>query len=153
MSRIFQINTSRGGVPKLAVAAADVTALGIVGDGHRHKDIHGGPERALCLYSLEQMLALQEEGHPVFPGSIGENILTAGLDLSAIVPGNRLRLGNDVEVEITSYTLPCKTIAAAFRNREFSRISQKVHPGWSRLYTRILREGRIAAGDPVRLIP
>ena len=35
---------------------------------------HGGPERALCLFSLERILELQAEGHPIFPGAAGENI-------------------------------------------------------------------------------
>jgi MOSC domain-containing protein YiiM len=150
-ARIFQINTSRGGVPKLATAVADVTTLGIAGDAHHDRRHHGGPDRALCLYSVEQIMALQEEGHPIFPGSAGENIVTIGLDLFSLEPGARLTVGDDVEIEIASYTSPCKTIAASFIDGNFSRISQKVHPGWSRLYARVLREGSIRPGDPITL--
>ena len=149
--RIFQINVSRGGVPKLAVAGADVNELGIAADSQKHTGIHGGPLRALCLYSLEHHLALQAEGHPIFPGSVGENIVTVGVDLSAMGPGERLRLG-EVEIEITSYTAPCKTIRRSFVDENFNRISQKLHPGWSRLYARVLTPGRIAAGDPITII-
>jgi len=55
-ARIFQINSSPGGVPKLAVREATLTELGLVGDDHNFPDIHGGPERALCLFSLERIL-------------------------------------------------------------------------------------------------
>jgi len=33
------------------------------------------------------------------------------------------------------------------------RISQKLHPGESRVYARILREGVIRPGDKARLLP
>jgi MOSC domain-containing protein YiiM len=149
--RIYQINVSNGGVPKLPIFAAEVTELGISVDSQKHTEIHGGPLRALCLYSLEQHLALQEEGHPIFPGSIGENIVTVGVDLAAMAPGDRLSLG-DVEIEITSYTMPCSTIRRAFRDENSNRISQKLHPGWSRLYARVLRPGNIAVGDPIAIV-
>src|SRR3954447_5109753 len=64
-SRIFQLSRSTGGVPKLAVREAHVSMLGLDGDGHDHPKIHGGPERALCLYSLEVIAQLQAEGHPI----------------------------------------------------------------------------------------
>ena len=39
-----------------------------------------------------------------------------------------------------------------FQGRDFSRISQKRHPGWSRVYARVLVEGHLRPGDPVRLV-
>ena len=57
---------------------------------------HGGPDRAVCLYSLERILALQEEGHPIYPGAAGENLTLTGLDWEALQPGMTLRLGADV---------------------------------------------------------
>jgi MOSC domain-containing protein YiiM len=40
----------------------------------------------------------------------------------------------------------------SFKDREFARVSQKRHPGWSRVYARVLVEGRIRRDDPVRLM-
>src|SRR5712691_13465276 len=102
--RIFQLNTSAGGVPKLPVREALVTELGLVGDDHNFPDIHGGPERALCLYSLERILELQDEGHPIFPGAVGENVTIVGLDWARLEPGVRLALGDEALIEIASYT-------------------------------------------------
>ncbi|OLE53767.1 MAG: hypothetical protein AUG51_11450 [Acidobacteria bacterium 13_1_20CM_3_53_8] len=150
--RIFQINCSRGGVPKLAVREASLTTLGIEGDSCAHTDIHGGPNRAVCLYSLEEILKLQAEGHPVFPGSVGENLTVAGLDWGALQPGMRLALGNEAVVELTSYTSPCSTITASFTGGQFKRISQKVNPGSSRIYARVLHTGRLAVGQTVRIL-
>jgi len=150
--RIFQLNLSNGGVPKLAAREAVLGPGGLEGDRQRDLRYHGGPERALCLYALERVLELQAEGHPIFPGSAGENLTVVGLDWSRLAPGARLALGDEALVEVTSYTAPCKKIAASFRGGEFKRISQKVHPGYSRLYARVLRPGRLAIGQTVRLL-
>ena len=150
--RIVQISVSPGGVPKTAVPSARVTAAGVAGDAHRDREHHGGPDRAVCLFAVEAIEALRAEGHPVVPGALGENVTIEGLTWSAVTPGVRLLLGARVRLEVTSYTSPCLNIAAAFLDRNFARVSQRRHPGWSRVYARVLTEGTITAGDPVRLL-
>jgi MOSC domain-containing protein YiiM len=152
MPTIIQINRSGGGVPKLPVTSAEITLAGVAGDDQHDKKHHGGPDRALCLYSLEHILALQAEGHPVFPGSTGENITLSGLEWASLQPGDRLQLGDQVVIELTTFCPPCNTIAASFQDGRFTRISQKVHPGWSRLYARVLQPGTICPGDRVGII-
>src|SRR5436305_5116252 len=149
---IFQLNCSDGGVPKRPVMEAQLTTMGLVGDRQTHLDIHGGPERALCLYSLEHITQLQDEGHAIFPGSIGENLTISGLDWKTIVPGSRLAIGDEAVIEVVSYAGPCLTIKDSFAGGKFKRISQKIHPGESRLYARVLKTGRLAAGQAVRLL-
>jgi MOSC domain-containing protein YiiM len=150
--RIVQISVSAGGVPKRPVAAARVTTLGVEGDAQRDLEHHGGPDRALCLFSQERIRALQAEGHPITPGSTGENLTIEGLDWSEVIPGSYLRLGAEVIAQVTRYTAPCVNITASFRHRDYSRVSQKRHPGDSRVYARVLREGSLSSGDPVRLL-
>jgi MOSC domain-containing protein YiiM len=149
---IFQLNCSAGGVPKRSVGSAELTETGLVGDHQAKPLIHGGPERALCLYPLEQIERLKHEGHPIFPGSVGENVTVAGLDWNALGPGSRLALGDEVVVEVTSYAGPCPTIAGSFVEGKFKRISQKIHPGESRLYARVLQTGRLEAGQKVKVL-
>lgn len=148
---IVQVNISRGGVPKRPVFEAEVGELGIAGDGHANPDVHGGPERALCLFASERIAALQAEGHPIGPGTAGENITTVGIDWDAIRAGVRMRLGADVLIEVTRDTTPCKTIAGSFANGDFVRISEKLHPGWSRVYARVLTGGTLRPGDPIAI--
>lgn len=150
--RIFQLNCSKGGVPKTPVPESRLTETGLECDRQAKRRIHGGPERALCLYSLERIEELRAEGHPVFPGSTGENVTISGLDWSRVVPGARLALGEEVMVEVTSFVKPCKTIAGSFRGGRFGRISHKTSPGYSRAYVRVLRTGRLAVGQPVKLL-
>jgi len=151
-ARVVQISVSPGGVPKWPVPSARVTALGLEGDAQRDLEHHGGPERALCIFSQERIQALQAEGHPITPGSIGENLTIEGIDWNAVMPGTYLRLGEDVVVQVTRYTSPCLNITASFLHRDYSRVAQKRHPGDSRVYARVLREGSLTSGDPVRLL-
>lgn len=149
---IYQINISRGGVPKAPIAVARVTIDGIEGDLHDDKQEHGGPMRALCLYTLEEIERLAGEGHPIYPGATGENVTLTGMPLDALTPGTRLALGDEALVEVTTYTTPCKTIRGAFNDGIFTRISQKLHPRGSRVYARVVREGEIHAGDSVCIV-
>jgi MOSC domain-containing protein YiiM len=151
--RIVQINVSPGGVPKRPVEAAEVTASGVAGDAQRNLRYHGGSERAVCLFALETIRTLQAEGHPIEPGHIGENLTLEGIDWTAVTPGVRLLLGEDVLLEVTRYTSPCMNIRASFRGGDYARVSQKQHPGASRVYARVVRTGTVRRGDPVRLLP
>lgn len=151
-ARIAQISVSPGGVPKRPVPAARVTTRGLEGDDQRDREHHGGPDRALCLFSLDRIRALRAEGHPITPGSIGENLTIEGIDWTRVIPGTYLRLGAEVLAQVTSYTAPCFNITASFQDRRFSRVSQTRHPGDSRVYARVLREGGLASGDAVQIL-
>lgn len=150
---LTSINISAGGVPKRRVADATVSRLGLLKDAQNDKIGHGGPERAVCVYSLERIHALQAEGHPIDIGTAGENVTVEGIDWDLVVPGTQLRLGNEVVLEVASFTSPCKTIRNSFIEGEFVRISQKLHPGWSRVYARVISEGQIRCGDSVEVTP
>ncbi|HYE92794.1 MAG TPA: MOSC domain-containing protein [Terriglobales bacterium] len=150
---IVQLSVSNGGVPKSAVAAARITEAGVEGDRQAHPDIHGGPERAVCLFSMERIRDLQAEGHAILPGAAGENVTVEGVDWDGVLPKSRILLGDEVALEVTRYTAPCVNIKAAFKGGDYGRISQKKHAGWSRVYARVLVPGTVRAGDAVRVLP
>ena len=83
---VASINISGGGVPKRRVTGAKVFLLGLEGDDQDDKVHHGGPERAVCIFSLEKVRALQAEGHPIQPGSAGENLTVEGLAWETVMP-------------------------------------------------------------------
>lgn len=149
--RVASIQRSSGGVPKLAIPRVMVTVAGLDGDWQRDRRYHGGPDRAVCIYSAERIAALRAEGHPIVAGGTGENLTLSGLDWDRIGVGARLRIGATLELEITDDAAPCKTIRANFCEDAFTRISQKVHPGWSRWYARVVVEGEVAVGGEVTL--
>jgi MOSC domain-containing protein YiiM len=103
-------------------------------------------------FAMEAIRALQAEGHPLIPGALGENVTLEGLDWSAVQPGARLRLGGEVLLEVTRYTTPCFNIRPAFRDGDYSLVSQKRHPGRSRVYARVLETGTLRRGDPAQLL-
>lgn len=146
---LYQINCSPGGLPKLPVPEVWVSVEGMDGDRHRNRVLHGGPDRALCLFSFEIIEALQHEGHTLYAGACGENLTVAGIDWTQMKPGEHLQLGEDVHIELTSYCEPCRHNAQWFIGGDYYRISYQHHPGWSRLYARVLSEGRIRQGDQV----
>ena len=151
-ARIHQLSRSPGGVPKRPVDRVRILSGGLDGDWQRNRKHHGGPARAVCLFALERIEVLQAEGHPIMPGATGENVTTVGLDWAQMVPGARLRLGAVCELEITSFTEPCRTIRHAFLRGESGRIGQDRYPGWSRVYARVLVEGEVATGDAITLL-
>ena len=150
---LISINVSNGGVPKRRVADAKVSQLGLLTDAQNDIKGHGGPERAVCVYALERIRALQSEGHPIDVGTAGENVTVEGIDWGLVAPGARLRIGDEVVLEVSAFTTPCKTIRDSFIDGQFIRISEKLHPGWSWVYTRVLSEGEIRSGEAVELTP
>lgn len=148
--QLHQISISNGGVPKHPIEQAEVTVNGVAGDRQKNTKVHGGPKRAVSLFSLEIIQALQAEGHPIVPGSTGENLTLAGLSpevWAELKPGSRLKIGQTLEIEITGYANPCNQIVASFTEGNSNRISQKLHPGWSRLYAQVITAGNIKTGD------
>jgi MOSC domain-containing protein YiiM len=142
VGRLASINSSGGGVPKRPVLFANVNSLGLEDDRHNDPN-HGGPDRAICIYPLELIKALRAEGHPIDIGTAGENFTVEDLDWSLMQPGVFVTVGAEVRLEVTSFTTPCRTIAASFTDGKFVRISQKLHPGWSRVYARVLIPGEV----------
>lgn len=148
---VHQINVSDGGVPKRPVLEAMVAERGVAGDCQRNLKVHGGPDRAVCLYSVELIERLQDEGHAIDAGSSGENLTLAGMEWTLMKPGVRLTVGPEVELEVTSYTAPCRHNARWFQDGDYERISHRRNPGWSRVYARVLRPGVIRPGDVVTI--
>ena len=148
MGTLVSINISKGGVPKLPRPACVITVNGLEGDRQRDLEYHGGPLRAVSLYSQDLIAALQAEGHPISAGTIGENLTLGGVSWSEMIPGARFDIG-EVRVELTDYAAPCNKISASFRDRRTGRVAEKAHPGWSRLYARVLKEGTVRVGDSV----
>src|SRR5262245_20391003 len=135
---IVQISASSGGVPKLAIERGVVWEEGLEGDRHADLRAHGGPMRAVCLYSAEVIDTLRAEGHDVAPGVTGENVTVGGLDWALVVPGVEMQLGRDVRLEVTAYAAPCWKNARWFLDGTADRMSQSQHPGESRVYARVL---------------
>lgn len=151
--RVLRVNVSDGGVPKLPVPSARVTSAGVAGDRQNADTVHGGPHRAVSILGIEVIERLRAEGHPIEPGSAGENLTIAGFDVSTLDPGTRLAIGDQLVLEISAPTHPCRTIRRSFKDGRFGRLSIKVHPNDSRMYARVITPGTVAPDDPIRVEP
>jgi MOSC domain-containing protein YiiM len=148
-ARIFHLALSAGGVPKHSISEGMVGELGLEGDKQKHTKIHGGPNRALCLYSLELIQKVQSEGHPIYPGSAGENVTISGLPWGSLAAGTRLSLGPEVIVELTWTSEPCKNIGASFIDHMFKRLEV---PGEMRWYCKVIQGGLLRVAMPVTVL-
>ena len=149
---VHSVNVSNGGVPKNRVESSEIRKHGLEGDYNRFREGQGGdPDRAVCIFSLEVLQSLKEEGHPIEVGSTGENITIQGIKWDSLVEGALLEIG-DVVLELSEPCAPCSKIGASFIDRSFDRVNHDREFGWSRWLARVLREGTVKIGDSVNII-
>ncbi len=151
-AEVHSINVSSGGVPKSKVESADIMKKGVEGDFNRFRDGRGGnTDRAVCIFSLELIQRLKDEGHPIEIGSTGENLTIRGVEWESLSEGTRLEIG-DVVLELSEPCAPCSKIGESFIGRRFDRVDHDQEYGWSRWLARVLREGRVTIGDSVNIV-
>lgn len=149
--RVARLSRSGGGVPKLAADAVTVGFRGVEGDRQATRAHHGRPWQALCLWSSEVIDLLVADGHPIAPGSAGENVTIHGLQWPDVTPGVRLRIG-EVLCQVSAYAVPCKQNARWFADGRFQRIHHSNGPV-SRVYATVFEPGTIRSDDTVVLEP
>lgn len=150
MAIVVGLHASNGGVPKLPVDALLVTVDGCDGDYQNDLKHHGGKDKAVCILQQEIIDKLTEKGHPIGPGTTGENLLINGIQVGMLSVGTRLKIGN-CELEITQDAPPCKTIKQSFNDDNFMLISHKKFPTFTRWYAKVISEGEIILGQEVNL--
>jgi MOSC domain-containing protein YiiM len=91
--------------------------LGVAGDAHcgttvKHRSrVKRNPSqpnlRQVHLLQSELFDEVAQNGHPLRPGDMGENVTTTGVDLLALPCDTVLRLGETAEVQLTGLRNPC----------------------------------------------
>lgn len=151
LAKVTGLHTSNGGVPKLPVDSLIVTTQGCIDDNQNDRKHHGGINKAVCIFQHEIIEMLNDEGHPISPGTTGENILIQGIEIGDIQPGTIVKFPN-VELVITQDAPPCKTIKQSFSNGDFNVISHKKFPNHTRWYAKVSIEGIIELNDQVEIV-
>ena len=141
-AKLAQLNVSRGGVPKLPVDSARVSRDGVDGDAQKNLKYHGGPNRAVCLFSTELYDRLRGLGIDLFPGAVGENFTTTGIDLQRLGKGDRLKVGQ-CTIEITGVRVPCRSL------KKWDEDLPELIVGFSGWVARVVEEGLVRPGDLV----
>jgi len=122
-------------------------------DGDRQVDLkgHGGPFKAVCVYSIEQYEYWQKElGRDDFShGQFGENFTVDEMPDDKTHVGDVFRVGNTL-VQVTQPRVPCYRLGIKMGSSEFvKRFLQSNRVGF---YMRVLQEGEVGAGDLIELV-
>ncbi len=161
--KILQVNLSNGGVPKRAVLLGNLKRQGFIGDRFAHPRFHGGADQAVLLISSELIEQLAALGYPVYPGALGENLTTIGLDHRQWRAGQQFHAGS-ARIELTKPRVPCRTLDLYGKGYNGIPIQSYIYEAkvkrgdasadsWGRsgFYARVIQPGAIVAGDAITL--
>jgi MOSC domain-containing protein YiiM len=140
--RIKAISVSKTrGTQKVNVPEAELRAgHGIVGDAHA-----GNWHRQLSLLDIESIDAIAAKGADVSAGDFAENITTEGIDLSELKIGDSLRLGADVEIEVTQFGKQCHGQCVIYE-----KIGDCIMPRQG-VFASVSRGGSVKVGDIIEV--
>lgn len=127
-----------------------ITGVSFDGDDQADRAVHGGPDKAVYAYAIEDYDAWRAaEGIETPAGLFGENLTVQGLDLSAAVIGEQWRVGSAV-LAIVQPRLPCFKLGIRMGDAQFpKRFMAMARMG---AYLRVIQEGHIGAGDNVHVV-
>lgn len=163
MVRVHSVNVARprpvpwrGGMVMTGIfkqpAAGPVPVRGVnlEGDDQADRSVHGGPDKAVYAYALEDIVWWERElGMPLDPGAFGENLTTVGIDVTGATIGERWAIGTAV-LEVAQPRQPCFKLGIRFGDQRFvRRFARAGRPG---AYLRIVEPGMIEAGAAIRII-
>ncbi len=133
-----------------AIGPVELGPLGLAGDTVADKENHGGLEQAVYVYAREDLDWWTEQlGRELRNGMFGENLTTAGIDVSAALIGETWRVGPTV-LQVTSPRIPCNTFKSWMDEEHWvKRFAAAGRPG---AYLRVLTPGPVAAGDALEVV-
>ena len=127
-----------------------VGPTGLEGDVQADPSVHGGPDKAVYLYSADDYAWWAGElGHPVAHGEFGENLTVTGLGGDAVRVGDRIRAGG-VLLEVTTPREPCFKLGIRMGEPRF--VVRFREEGRTGFYARVLETGTVGAGDAVEVV-
>lgn len=126
-----------------------VRGVNLDGDGQADRTVHGGPDKAVYAYAHEDIQWWEEKlGRALGEAPFGENLTISGLAVSEAVIGEKWAVGS-VLLQVAQPRLPCFKLGLRMGDPQFlKRFAAAQRPG---AYLRIVREGDIAAGEPIEV--
>jgi MOSC domain-containing protein YiiM len=128
-----------------------VRRLGLAGDGQANPEVHGGPDKAVYIYSFDHYAPWSRElgRDDLVPGFFGENLTVEGMVETEVKIGDIYGFGAAV-LQVTKPRAPCYKLVARIGLPDFQKTF--LASGRVGFYCRVLEEGDVAAGDPVARI-
>lgn len=126
-----------------------VHGVNVEGDDQADRRVHGGPDKAVYAYSIEDYDWWSGQlGGQMAPGTFGDNLTVSGLDLASALIGERWQVGTTV-LEVAQPRLPCAKLGIRMGDAGFvDHFEQAARFG---AYLRIVEEGTVGAGDPINV--
>lgn len=127
-----------------------VRGVNLAGDDQADREAHGGPDKAVYAYAVEDARWwASREGRPFEYAAFGENLTTEGIDVNAALVGERWAIGSAV-LEISEPRVPCWRLGVRMSDPTFvRRFTEALRPG---TYMRIVEEGDVGAGDAIEVV-
>jgi MOSC domain-containing protein YiiM len=125
---------------------------GMVGDFIGDSQVHGGDDQAVYAYAREDLDVWQRElERDLGNGMFGENITTAGLDVTGARIGERWQVGSDgLVLEVSRPRVPCRTFAAWLAIQGWVKtFTRAATPG---TYLRVITPGTMRGGDSIVVV-
>tara|TARA_B100000029_G_scaffold11240_4_gene12046 strand:+ start:301 stop:783 length:483 start_codon:yes stop_codon:yes gene_type:complete len=156
MKIVHQINVKlctpgERGLPKKPVNRVFISKAGLEGDfnSFRTHKKDGDPDMAVLLYPLETIQELNDEGWPIKPGDLGENLTITSFDHSQFQPNQQFKIGECV-LEISLECDPCTNLkilpyVGEQNVNEFIKVTMN-RRGW---FARVLNEGWVKKGNQI----
>jgi MOSC domain-containing protein YiiM len=130
--------------------AVTIEGVNLAGDDQADRRVHGGTDKAVYAYAVEDYDWWATTTGPLRPGTFGENLTTAGIDLTASHIGDRWHVGSAV-LEVSQPREPCFKLGIRMNDDQFpGAFAAARRPG---VYFRIIAPGAIAAGDEIEVDP
>ncbi len=126
-----------------------VRGVNLEGDRQADLTVHGGENKAVYAYAIEETRLWEEElGRELGAGAFGENLTTEGVDVSGAVLGERWRVGTTL-LEVVQPRLPCFKLSLKMEDPAFLKtFARASRPG---AYLKIIEEGDLGAGDAIEV--
>jgi MOSC domain-containing protein YiiM len=147
----YQGRRTLTGICKQTVAGpVQVTRQGVEGDCQADRENHGGLDKAVYAYAVENYRYWEQElGRQLPYGQLGENLAVSGMTDDLVHIGDSFRMGA-VEVQVTQPRVPCFKLGMRMEDAGFVRRFH--HSGRVGFYLRVLKEGLLSPGDGVELL-
>jgi MOSC domain-containing protein YiiM len=143
MPTVIAVCTSKKkGTKKKPVAEIVIKEdFGVIGDAHADCSTH----RQVSLLAIESIDKMRQLGFNLGPGDFAENITTREIDMVSLPIGTRIKVGDEVVLEMTQIGKECHTACAIRR-----QVGKCIMPEEG-IFTRVVRGGTVKAGDPVKI--
>jgi len=130
---------------KPVLGAIPLGFLGFEGNGVADTKHHGGPDKAVCVYSVDHYPFWgQILGILLPPAPFGENLSVSNLHEGDVCIGDIFKAGMAL-LEVSQPRQPCKTLLERYGRDDMMKLI--VDTGYTGFYFRVLEEGAVEKGN------